>query len=479
MLQNNLARRAPAPLCLALVLAQSACLSASIGEDVRHVEDVTDVKRLARVADQPVEPLVAKDSARLLAEPLDAEAAVQVALITNRELRARLREIGVVRGQLIQAGLLPNPRAEAELLPERDTQVELRLEYDLTRAVLAPLAARARAPELDAARSLAAAAVVSLGFRVRDAFYRLQSAEQSLATSQRGLDALAARHEVARALVEAGNIPELEVATQEAAYERARIGVAKRELEVAGERENVQRLLGLHGAETAWRVKGGLASVGELPELAPDIEKRALSANLVLLERRQRLEALARRAGWTRAAGWIPDIAVDVHGLYGDPNEAGGAPDDDWRFGGGVSLEIPLFDRRQGTTASLEAEFDVLLESYHGLAVEVRSAAREVKNRVASAYGRARQYQNVIVPAQRRVTEQTLLQYNAMQLGIFQLLEARQAELDVELEYIETLREYWSSVARLGALLAGQHELPGEAGSGRRAPRQAEGGAEH
>jgi outer membrane protein, heavy metal efflux system len=453
------------------------CLSSSVGEDVRYVQDVTDVKRLARVADQPVDPLAAKDAARLLAEPLDAEAAVQVALIDNRELRARLREIGVVRGQLIQAGLLPNPRAEAELLPERDTQIELRVEYDLTRAVLAPLAARARGPELDAARTSAAAAVVSLGFRVRDAFYRLQSAEQGLALSQRALDALAARREAAQALAQAGNVPELELATEEVAYERARIDVAKRELAVATEREALQRLLGLHGPEAAWSVKGGLASVAAPPELGADIEGRALSASLGLLEQRQRLEALARRAGWTRAAGWIPDIAVDVHGLHGDPDDADGTSDDGWRFGAGVSLEVPLFDRRQGTAASLEAEFDALLERYHGLAVEVRSAAREIRNHVVSTHARARQYQDVILPAQRRVTEQTLLQYNAMQLGIFQLLEARQAELSVELEHVETLREYWSAVARLGALLAGQHALPEPEGGGRM--RQPEEGAEH
>jgi outer membrane protein TolC len=462
-----------------LLVGPLGCFSSSISEDVRHVQDVTDVKRLANVADRPVDPLAAKDAARLLAEPLDAEAAVQVALIDNRALRARLREIGVVRGQLIQAGLLPNPRAEAELLPERDTQIELRVEYDLTRAVLAPLAARARAPELEAARTSAAAAVVSLGYRVREAFYSLQSAEQSLGLSQRALDALAARHEAARAMVDAGNLAELEVATEEAAYERARIDVAKRELEVATERESVQRLLGLHGTETAWRVKGELAQVAEVPVLAPDLEKRALTVNLGLLERRQRLEALARRAGWTRAAGWIPDIAVDVHGLHGDPDQADGVSDDGWRFGAGVSLEVPLFDRRQGTTLSLEAEFDALLEAYHGLAIEVRSAAREVRNGVLSSHARARQYQEVILPAQRRVTEQTLLQYNAMQLGIFQLLEARQSELEVELEYVETLREYWSSVAQLGALLAGQHTLRGQAEDRGGSARQPERGEEH
>jgi outer membrane protein, heavy metal efflux system len=441
---------------LAGALLLPACVSSSIAEDVRYVRDATSVERLPPVADVSVDPLGADDAERLLAAPLDAEAAVRVALLGNRDLRARLREVGVARGELLQAGLLPNPRAEAEFLPERDTRVELRLEYDLTRAVLAPLAARAAAPELDAARSRAAAAVVGLGYRVREGFYRLQASEQRLAITQRGLDALAARHEAAQALVAAGNVGELEVATEEVAYERARIDVAKRELEVATERENVQRLLGLHGAATAWEVRGGLPPVAALPDVAGDLERRALTGNLLLAERRQRLEALARRAGWTRAAGWIPDVSLDVHGLHGDPEEDA-VPDADWRFGAGISAEIPLFDRRQGTVASLEAEFDALLETYHGLALEVRSVAREVRSRVTSSHARARQYQDVILPAQRRVTEQTLLQYNAMQLGIFQLLEARRAELDVELDSVETLREYWTAVAELGALLAGLH----------------------
>lgn len=455
-----------------------ACVSASIAEDLRHVRDVTEVEPLPRLAERGVDPVGDAAAERWLAEPLDAEGAVRVALLDNRELRARLREIGIARGRWLQAGLLPNPRAEAELLPERNTRVELRLEYDLTRAVLAPLAARAVAPELDAARSRAAAFVVSLGYRVRAGFYRLQAAEQRLSITERGLDALAVRHDTARALIQAGNVSELDVATEEVAYERARIDVARRELEVATERESLQRLLGLHGRATAWRVRGELPPVADAPVLGDDLERRAVSVNLVLRERRQRLEALARRAGWTRAAGWIPDVSVDVHGLHGDPDE-NPVSDSDWRFGAGVSLEVPLFDRRQGTAASLEAEFDALLESYHGSAIEVRSAAREVQNRVSSAYARARQYQSVIVPAQRRVTEQTLLQYNAMQLGIFQLLEARQAELDVELDYVATLREYWTALAELGALLAGQHVLSGAADSTEPPSRSAPSGEEH
>jgi outer membrane protein TolC len=126
------------------------------------------------------------------------------------------------------------------------------------------------------------------------------------------------------------------------------------------------------------------------------------------------------------------------------------------RWGGGVSLDVPLFDRQQGVVHSLKAELLSGLERYQGLGIELRSRAREVSARVRSAHRRARQYQSVIVPAQAKVMEHTLLQYNAMQIGVFNLLEARRAELEVALDYAETLREYWSAKAELDALLNGR-----------------------
>lgn len=55
----------------------------------------------------------------------------------------------------------------------------------------------------------------------------------------------------------------------------------------------------------------------------------------------------------------------------------------------------------------------------------MRSHARELRNRLLSAHARVRSYESTLVPAQRTVMEQTLLQYNAMQLSVFELLAAR------------------------------------------------------
>lgn len=472
---SSRARLAPG---LVVALLASGCATSSIRGDVSDVRELTRVERIAQVADVDVDPAAHDEARRALDRPLDADAAVRVALLNNRELRATLREMGVARGRLVQAGLLPNPTVEGELLPEQNSHVELRVEYDVTSAVLAPVRARAAEPDLDAARYRAAGAVVALGYRVRVAWFRVAAVEQRLAIARQVLDGFAAARDAAAALHDAGNIPALDHASQEAAYQRARVSVAQLELEAATERERMQRLLGAHGDDTKWRLAGGLPKIPDKPDVPEDVEVRALRASLELVESRHRLEGLARRAGATRLAGFIPDVSVDVHALQADPARSGGLTDTrDLRFGGGLKVGVPIFDRKQGTVTALEATFDAELERFYGMAVDVRSAAREARARVLSSHARARHYQAVIGPAQRKVTEQTLLQYNAMQVGVFQLLAARKEELEVELAAIDTAREYLSARAELEALFAGRRVSP-EAGAAAAAmgPAESRGG---
>jgi outer membrane protein TolC len=432
-------------------LISTGCASSFAGPDLDAVRRLTRAPVMADVASE-VSTGVDPEVRRLLARPLDADTAVRVALLNNRMLRASLRQMGVARGRLVQAGLLPNPHVELEKPVEPEVRYEVGVELNVTQALLAPMRHRAAAADLEAERYRTATAVIDLGLEVRSAFFDAQANEQRLTLARQSLDALAAARDAARALAAAGNTPKLSLAGQEAAYERTRVLVAAVELDVATARERLQRLMGLHGQDTAWKIAGRLQAVPEPSGANAKLETRALEESLALAEARSRLEAVARRSGLSRAEGWLPDIEVAGRAaeMTGGEDGHGGR-----RFGAGVTVSIPLFNRNQGTTAALTAEFDSLLERYHGAAVNVRSVARETESRLVSAQARARQYETVILPAQRRLTRETLLQFNAMQVGIFQLLLARREELDVELAYVEALRDYWTAAARLEALLQG------------------------
>ncbi|MBN8556925.1 MAG: hypothetical protein J0L74_04525, partial [Burkholderiales bacterium] len=174
--------------------------------------------------------------------------------------------------------------------------------------------------------------------------------EEQVAVAQRSLDAFAAGRDYARALVEAGNLPPVDASTQDAAYQEARITVAELELEALDRREEMHRMLGVHGDETRWTTRGALGPAPATLAVEENAETRALTASLEAGALRSQMEGAARRAGVARVAGLIPELTGDVHVLVGDPAQRSGFDSlgRNWTVGAGVGLALPLFDRQQG-----------------------------------------------------------------------------------------------------------------------------------
>lgn len=451
-----------ATLALSLL---SAC-APSLSSQMASVKALAKLRQLPALREGVVDLSTPASVARLLEHPLDADTAVRIALLNNRELRAHLRELGIPASELLSAGTIANPGIEFEVLPERDSRYELRVEYDLTSLLMAPLRRRAAADELEAARLATASDIIQLGYDVRTRFYAFQAADERRQLAEKSLEALAAARDAAEALVNAGNVPALNAASHIAAYERARAELGRLQLEAAERREDMQRSLGLRGDETQWQTRERLHDAPEQLDLPHDFEHVALDANLDLRAAKKHLEGLAKQSGIAQTEGWLPEVVADAHALRlkSDSGER-----EAWRWGAGVRLEVPLFDRKQGRLGGIESRFDAGSERYQGLAIAVRSAARDATNRLTSSQARARQYKTVIVPAQRAVLAQTLLQYNAMQLGIFQLLSAQRELLNTEFEYVDTLRDYWDARAEVEALTRGRVVRPADLSTAQRA----------
>jgi cobalt-zinc-cadmium efflux system outer membrane protein len=60
----------------------------------------------------------------------------------------------------------------------------------------------------------------------------------------------------------------------------------------------------------------------------------------------------------------------------------------------------------------------------------------------------------------KEIAQQSLLHYNGMFISPFQLLSAKQGEVEAQRGYFEALREYWSARAELARALGGA--LPAE-----------------
>ncbi len=391
----------------------------------------------------------------LLADPLTAESAVRLSLLAEPSLRARLLETGVDEGRLEEARRLPNPTIEVELWGpsgegDDGTRIEASLEWDVTTALLTGRRTAAASAALEGARLRAEAAIVARTFEVESAFHSVRAAKRKLAIARTRAELAAVVADTARALVDAGNAATLSALREDASRERAALALSEAEL-VAFEAE--ERLSILLGAGSVEGVREAVAAIDDgtssLPEDAPDtssLEEAALASSLELREVDARLRAVAARLRLAKAEGRWPDVSLRAS----TEREEGS-----WQIGGGVSIRLPLANRGQGRLASLDAERRSLEERRSATEAAIRSAARKAASRLARTHSRAERTATSILPRQERITAETLLHANAMQVGIPALLGARDAELAAGSAAADADRDYAVALAATNALRRG------------------------
>jgi cobalt-zinc-cadmium efflux system outer membrane protein len=130
--------------------------------------------------------------------------------------------------------------------------------------------------------------------------------------------------------------------------------------------------------------------------------------------------------------------------------------DGQWHVGPSVSLQVPIFDQGQAKKAGAASDLRRVLQNYAATAVEVRSAARAARDRLTLARRQAEFHRDAVLPLNEKLVHQSQLEYNAMQIGVFQLLSAKRGQIDAGAAYIESLRDYWQARAQLDLLLAGR-----------------------
>ena len=124
-----------------------------------------------------------------------------------------------------------------------------------------------------------------------------------------------------------------------------------------------------------------------------------------------------------------------------------------------LSFPIPLFDQGQARIGRAAAELRRAQQEYYGLAVRIRAMARGLQERMVGARDRALYYRDILLPLQERIVNEGQLQYNAMQIGIVQVLRDRERQIETAVAYVETLRDYWLARADLVQLSTGRLPL--------------------
>jgi cobalt-zinc-cadmium efflux system outer membrane protein len=308
---------------------------------------------------------------------------------------------------------------------------------------------------------------------VREAYFALLADAQALELFQQVTLASEAAADLAARQYNAGTLPRREQAAQQVFYAQAIVEAARAEAQLEADRERLNRLLGLHGELTRWRMPQRLP---ELPSRVPtleNVESAAISQRLDLAAANAEVESIARAANLTRSTRWLSAFGIGVTFKR--------EPDGEKLLGPDVELTLPLFDQAQARVARSEGELREAERRLEQLAIDVRSEAREALLRMQASHAVARHYRDALLPLQQTVVTETLKYYNGMLVGAYDLLLARQAQVTTAREYIAASKEFWVAWTDLERAIGGRVPLPVAVSSAAPAADQqpAAGGTDH
>jgi outer membrane protein, heavy metal efflux system len=399
------------------------------------------------VREQKARQQILEEVRKALRAPLSPVTAAQIALWNNQGLQSTFEEIGLAQADLIEARTVPNPRVDVSpLFFDGAAYTNWSVLEDFLAIVMIPLKTKVAKGQLAAVQLRVGNEVTRLVAETKSAAYQLEAAEEILGRLKIEQAAQATSLDLVQRLHEAGNITDLQLLQQQAEYSQSRLEIAQTEGEIWELREKLNRLMGLWGTDTDWKVEAKVADVPKDDFSIHGLETLAITQRYDLAAAKAELQSTLRTFGLVKAFRWIG--ALDFGAA--SESEPGST-----RYGPSFSLQPPIFNQGQSKVARGEAQLRRAYDNFEKEAVEIRSKVREKRDKLILNRDLAQFYKDDLLPVRRLVRDQMQLQYNAMIVGPLELFTARQQEVTAERAYIEAKREYWVNRAELEQTVGG------------------------
>ena len=458
---NNLAYRLRASrgallYGVAALCGLNACTGFSIDGGFASVAAQTQSRLDKKLAWPRTDAETAKSAAEvaeLLAHPLKADDAVQIALLNNRALRASFDDLQISEADLVQSGRLPNPRFDLTHA-SADGQYDIveTLSFNVLSLLTMPYAHDIETRRFAQTQSAVFLDVAQLATTTRKAYFEAVAARQSLQYMQQVSAAAETGSILAQRMLSAGNWNRIDQAREQIFYTDAARDLMRAQLAEVAARESLLRLMGLSGESSS---ADGMQLAPALPELPagiealPEVERTVLENRVDLQLMHQNVDALARRLKLTKVTRVINVLDVGPSWTKQGPRDA------PYQHGYAVTLEIPIFDSGAARLKRSEALYAQAVDRFAQAAIEARSQVRQAYAAYRASFDIARQQRDVVVPLRQAVAQQNLLHYNASLISIFELLADTREQIASVDDYIGSLRDFWLAKSRLDAALLG------------------------
>ena len=430
---------------IALVSLLSGCATLSQDAGFGSVELLTrerlnkDVKWARTEADRQA---LRAQVQRLVAGPLGAESAVQIALLNNRGLQATYSNLGIAEADLVQAGRLHNPGFTfARLERAGDFEYERAFIFDLLGLLTMPTRTQLETRRFEQTKLAVSSEIMRVAAETRRAHINAVAARQTVRYMDDVRTAAEASAELAARMARVGNWSKLDQARQQAFHVEVVAQQAKAKATEFAARENLTRLLGLWGAEAQFKLPERLPDLPKAPVEFANVEQGAIAKRLDVELAKKQVESLALSLGLTKTTRFVNvlDLGYLDNSETGLPNKSGYE----------IELQLPIFDWGDAKVAKAEAIYMQAVDRVAAVAVNARSQAREAYAGYRTSYDVAKHYRDELIPLRQAISDENVLRYNGMLIGVFELLAGAREQMASVNMYIGAARDFWIADANL------------------------------
>src|SRR5262245_52705571 len=425
------------------MFAVQAAANMELGKDVIKIRDERDAAVVrARVK-------------TLLAKPLTASSAVQVALLNNRGLQAAYSELGISEAQMVEASRPPSPTiALSRFIGSGGYAIERQAVTNLLARLTLPHRRDIAEARFRQAQLRAVEATLRTAADARRAYIRAVASKQSLKFLEEARQSAEAVSELAKKLGETGALSKLDQAREHVFYAELSAQLAGARLRQRVERERLVRTLGVWGGDLTFRLPDKLPALPARPMVISTVEREAVRKRVDLIIAQMEIDILAKQLGLTTRTRFINVLEVGAASTNEKEIEESGAVRTR-RRGAEVEFQIPIYDFGEARVRLAEETYMRAVNRLIERAVNVRADAREAYQKYRGAYDIARHYEREVLPLRKIIADEMLLNYNAMIKDVFSLLADARARILANVQAIDAQRDFWLASVDLQTAIVG------------------------
>jgi cobalt-zinc-cadmium efflux system outer membrane protein len=374
-----------------------------------------------------------------LDDGITEDEAIAIALWNNAAFQELLADLGIARGDLIQAGLLPNPEF-VYFFQVPDKPFKYAFEFPIEALWLRPIRVKTASNEAERTAQRLTQAGLDLMRDVRQAYADVVLARGRVKVAQEGVNLRSQIADFAEKRFKAGDASEQEAATGKIDAAQAEQDVARIEYDVPVLEERLRNLMGMGPLRDPLRLDP--SPLPPCQTLDPDaLTQEATGSRPDAVAAAKAVAAAEARLRFAKL-GWVRLLGIaDATSGRATGHE----------FGPGLRLTVPLFNWNQGNIARAEAELERAVRNQRTVNYQIILDVQRSYLQYRQSCSELEVLRAKVRPEVEGAVRRAQAAYREGNVPIFIVLETTRQRLDTDLReaiLCGDVRRFWAELER-------------------------------